>query len=417
MDFFNQEKEDSVFEDRSSVNQESDFEELKQNFYILTQQLKVSDASFNDYKDELRSMEKIREKERTEFQLKVSEVEKEISDLKLSQSKELVSLEEELSRFDAKIREINEEIELLKKINKSDRESIISMKQPAEKEYLKENEILKQKCAVIQSMYKESEEQLRIIQDNMYELDQQLEELKEIITVRKEELQHKTEETETINEELLLATQELEIQKNKPLPDGSKGNSVFVQVEDRRVKLEKTVDNIQYNYIHLQQELENFKSTFALLHKDHAQLLLDWKTELDRVQNQNLPSSDSLVRQLEILEKKFEDQKVEMENQVTLLSRFPEKYQLDTEYQFYQSMINMKLTEITDLEERWYEKSMIIQDMAMSLVNISKELRLTKLNVLELQYEIKQQSENKIFMIWYQQGGSNMPVTIETSLL
>lgn len=64
-------------------------------------------------------------------------------------------------------------------------------------------------------------------------MQEDLQKLNENYECKKEELDEAKVLIETLQEDLMLTKSELEASKTKPLQDGSQGNSLFAEVDDR----------------------------------------------------------------------------------------------------------------------------------------------------------------------------------------
>lgn len=105
------------------------------------------------------------------------------------------------------------------------------------------------------------------------------EQLKESYENKREELNATKTLLESLQEEFIMTKNELEILKNKPLDKCSKGNSLFAEVDDRRVELVDEIKLIKRKYKLLKSENQNFVSKITELRNENTKLLQRWNEE------------------------------------------------------------------------------------------------------------------------------------------
>jgi len=242
------------------------------------------------------------------------------------------------------------------------------------------------------------EDALRLLQNQNSRLEEalamykeELDENKETLQIKKEELLEKVALIDKLNDELLCLNQELEKYKNKPLEAESKGNSLFAEVDDRRVHLQKTINEIKSNYVRLKQEHNQHVDLIFKLRKEKEDIRNQWKKDLEEMQEDNFSVPETLRRHVKVLEEVIEQQKQQLEQQKALNS----DSNLSTEYQFYHQMIEDKSKEIEDWTQKYSNNSISNYMLSREVAQANKKARLLRLELEEMSEKLQEaQAQN-----------------------
>ncbi|XP_050306186.1 protein Spindly [Anthonomus grandis grandis] len=371
-----------------------ELEETKQNLYECNRQAKLNDALVCEYRSEIQVLQSNESEISKKLNEKIGHLEDTITKLRSSHFETITSLQSELSDKDQEINSLKEELEILRRLTEVEKKTEVST-DFKEFELLNEIELLNQKCADLEETLQSAQEHQESLEDILQGYKEQVEELKEDNEVRKTELEEKAALVEKLTEDLILANRDLELYRNNPLQDGSKGNSLFAEVDDRRVHLQQKVNNMKSSYVYLKQEYYKHEHLISRLRKENNELRELRKKDLEELQSDQNLLENSAQNRIRVLEEQNERFKKQLEEGSPLMRGDD----LCAEYQYYMDVIESQNQQIKDLESKLADQTLTSQLLARSIARGNRDQRILKLRIDELEQEMIEMQEDQALSV------------------
>ncbi|XP_030749432.1 protein Spindly-like [Sitophilus oryzae] len=371
-----------------SLRQELDV--VKQQLHDSTRQAKLSETLLRDYQSEIELLQNGDRNEKEKLETKIVNLEEAINNLRLAHSEKLTNIEAKLIKKEQENEDLKIEIDLLKKSNCTENDGELSMEFEEVLSLKSANELLKKSYEELLEHYASLQNQHTEVEILLEQHKEEISQLKESLEVKRNEVAENTVLIEKLNDDLFCVRKELETYRSKPLDEGSKGNSLFAEVDDRRVYLQKTVNNMKTDYVRIKQEKMQFVKQISHLRKVNADLQSMWRKDLEQIDEDKQMVVDSLNNNLKILQDMIDEQKAELEQKAGRLND-----NLSPEYQFYQDVIKSKTKEVYDLQEKLSKKSLGEYLLTTSLNKANKKIRQLKLKVMEFEEQRQNLSEEQ----------------------
>ncbi|GFG41028.1 hypothetical protein Cfor_06798 [Coptotermes formosanus] len=199
------------------------------------------------------------------------------------------------------VKELSEMVELLEKEKRCEedlhRTQILEMECKVkqleqhleEVSNIKRNDVLKESQlehnileSEIQIQYQQLQEKHILLTSKVAELTTALNEANISLAMKEEDLASCTNCLTSTQAELAVTKTELEFLKSNPQPDGQKGNSLFAEVEDKRLNMKQRLDTILQKYHHLKKiykdkcaELSRVNAEFVFVRRKCDEVLLE----------------------------------------------------------------------------------------------------------------------------------------------
>ncbi|KAF7271103.1 hypothetical protein GWI33_015987 [Rhynchophorus ferrugineus] len=359
-------------------NLKCELDVIKQQLYDTTRQAKLNEALLKDYQNEIELFQKVETAEKNKWENKISRLEETLSNLRLRHSEDILQLETELAETQQENEYLKDQNEILKQTNLTKQQAEISINCDETLNLRNNYDLLLEKHQELQEAFEISQIKQIQMEKDIEQYKEELEQFKELYEDKRSEVLEYATLNEKLNEELLYAQRELEINKHKPLEENSKGNSLFAEVDDRRVYLQKTVNDMKSDYIRMKQERGELIKQISNLRKENVDLQTRWKKDIEQIEEDKQMVSDSLQSHLKLLQDIIDKQKIELEEKPK-----SSEDNLSLEYKFYQDMIDCKHQEVKELEEKLSKKSLGEYLLTSSLAHANKEIRQLRLKIME----------------------------------
>ncbi|XP_076263628.1 uncharacterized protein LOC143198350 [Rhynchophorus ferrugineus] len=359
-------------------NLKCELDVIKQQLYDTTRQAKLNEALLKDYQNEIELFQKGETAEKNKWENKISRLEETLSNLRLRHSEDILQLETELAETQQENEYLKDQNEILKQTNLTKQQAEISINCDETLNLRNNYDLLLEKHQELEEAFEISQIKQIQMEKDIEQYKEELEQFKELYEDKRSEVLEYATLNEKLNEELLYAQKELEINKHKPLEENSKGNSLFAEVDDRRVYLQKTVNDMKSDYIRMKQERGELIKQISNLRKENVDLQTRWKKDIEQIEEDKQMVSDSLQSHLKLLQDIIDKQKIELEEKPK-----SSEDNLSLEYKFYQDMIDCKHQEVKELEEKLSKKSLGEYLLTSSLAHANKEIRQLRLKIME----------------------------------
>ncbi|KRT79712.1 hypothetical protein AMK59_7746, partial [Oryctes borbonicus] len=260
------------------TEQQVELEKKSQQIYDSKRELTRLSTLEAEYISEIESLQSGERNECERWKSKVQKLEEEKGDILNTHVQEIDNLELNLFKKDEEIVELQEQLKTLANsfnINENKNKIEESMNIKLKNEVSSLNEQLVTLTERIECF----EKQQLVYQEQNLDLKDELNTLKENYKCKKEELDEAKDLIETLQEELMSTKIELETTKSKPLEDGSQGNSIFAEVDDKRLELQERMALMKSQYLKMKQERGKLLAEISSLHSSNAMLCERWETE------------------------------------------------------------------------------------------------------------------------------------------
>ncbi|XP_023706265.1 protein Spindly isoform X2 [Cryptotermes secundus] len=231
-------------------------------------------------------------------------------------------------KFSLTVKELSEKIILLEKEKKSEEDThkieikemeckVKQMEQHLEevldarnsdelRELQLENEALQEKAVELHIQCQQIKDENIQLTTKIAELTSDLSEANACLAVKQEDLASCKNCLMSAQAELAITKTELEVLKSNPQPKGQKGNSLFAEVEDKRLDMKKRLDAVLHKYRHLKKmymdkcaEDNRISAEFVFLRRKCDQILLE-------IQIQEKQLTDSYKTRIKNLEEQVQ---------------------------------------------------------------------------------------------------------------
>ncbi|XP_060517582.1 protein Spindly-like [Cylas formicarius] len=365
---------------------QKELEDVRQELYDTNRQLKLKEAMLLEYQQETERLQTGEQRQLAKFESKIASLEETIVTLRDNHERAVSTLESEIARNEETITKLKNEIDVLKNLNETD-SSFRFNEELANLET--QHEELQQIFDGLKNEYITLSEQHKILETKFDALAEENSQLNETLKVKREELAENLVLIEKLNEELACANLELGTLKNQPLDTQSKGNSLFAEVDDRRVHLQHTVNNIKSDYTRLKFENSKQEKLIMELKKQNVDLCEKWKKDLTQVEEDQQTISVTLNDTINLLKESLEKLKKE------LAAKHKEfgVSDLPADFRFYMNQVELKQKEIRHLEQKLMDRSLNTGSLSMLLAQANKETRKWRLEALKLKQVISKEKE------------------------
>ncbi|XP_066245588.1 protein Spindly-like [Euwallacea similis] len=360
-----------------------ELEAIRQELYAKTQQLKVREAVLLSLEEDVGSKKAVLGTSLSHANQQTLKAKERLANKKLKNSSEIACLRSELGVYEQKYETTLEKINALKKKQRAEQGKAINLKDDVPNDDLIEqlrNNIEKRQEDLICL-----EELQRSLKMSIQEKEEELEAYEENLLAKDKAIAGKLQLLEGLKDELQVAKNKIE-ESNKPLPLGSKGNSMFAEVDDRRVHLNEAINKVKNKYIFLQQQQHKHKELKSHLLKKSADLFLNLEMEFKMQSNRESNTVD-IKKEIHSLDKEIKNLGLQLKTKMKLITKLPMNSNLENNY--YQGVIDLKEQQIEKLEKDLCELSKNVCELADKSACLACDLLNLQIEKLKLQHQIE----------------------------
>lgn len=374
-------------------NLQLELDQVKQQLHQANLHLKVLEATHQDLQQDILLEEANAAQRKQELKTKLKETKQVLANLKTTQTEEITQLEFQLSAKNKECERLQNEIQFYEK--KISIEEVTFNDTVKPEIILLENETFEQKCQELHSRLENIQQQRHSICLSIQETEEDLAEHQTALEVTNEELVEKNHVIEELKQDLKNANQELETLKNQPLPTNSRGNSMFSEIEDRRVQLEEIGSKMSSKYAYLQKEYQQKKEQLLKLYTEKKELIV--KIEKIYINSElNNDNQEPLRYEIEAMKDSVLASRTMVNKLPKLITKVPKQDQTKGEYLYYQEVIDSKNKEVIKHEENLIQQSTNVCDLAKTVSEAQKQQKILELNKMKLQQKIDQVKDCEI---------------------
>ncbi|XP_044266286.1 protein Spindly [Tribolium madens] len=364
---------------------QTELEVTNQTLYDLRREIKISHNLEFEYQDEIRVLQS----QEQELRQKVLQGEEAIVDLKASYNERINTLTEELAKKEDEIDGLKKELERLDDIVKK----FDSQNPKSDNNLLDEisrlenlNVDLNEKVCDLQESLELSEQKNINLQERVKNLESLTEDYKESLNCKREELEEAHTLLENLKDENLTLKSELDLINSKPRDDQSKGNSLFAEVDDRRLQLQQNMSTMKSQYLEMKRERASHLKQISTLRNENALLISKMETEIEDRKNVEEQILDTYKNQIKVLNELTESYKKEIETKENLNDNVPSSGAM----KFFDNMLATKNKEMEVLRQELKMASLNRTSLSYDLAQAKREIWKNNVEALQLKNEIGQ---------------------------
>ncbi|CAH1155063.1 unnamed protein product [Phaedon cochleariae] len=359
---------------------------VNQELYDCKRQLKTMGALQMDYQSEIDMLQSDQIRQKQKYQETILNLEEQINKMRSTHSEQILTLETDLMKMEEKYESLESEVDVLRKSNTDMSfggdtskliEEILSLKE--------ENNGFNENHQELLTNLKDFQEKNTELQRSLVEYKEEISNLKESLDCKRDELAEKNILIQQLNDEVFCLKSELESHKSKPLDEKSKGNSLFAEVNDRRVYLQDTINKMKVEYIAMKQERAINSNTIHQLKLEIARLLNRWKTEKTEKEDDEYEVVNSLQDRIKVLEDTIARCNKELASKPVVMY----KNNFEEIHQYYEVVLKKKNKEIKELEEQISSRTVSRILMSTALKKANEEKRRWQLEATMKQEQLE----------------------------
>ncbi|XP_018319611.1 protein Spindly isoform X2 [Agrilus planipennis] len=366
-----------------------ELESKNQLIYDNKRQLQVYEQLEKDFHQEIELVQKLAKCEVEKYEIKIQRLEENVSDLNdrnqyletcvFEREEEKVHLEFELKELVDKISLSNEKLET---VDDNCQREIRKLKE--------ENEQLKKENEELLLEVKLLKEEIATFEEKYEIANLELENAKENLSCKKSELAECKNVCTNLQEEVVVLKSELEGLRSKPLDTGAKGNSLFAEVNDKRLEVQDKMSRMKQKYLEMKRDYGSKLQKISELRAENQKLAQQLE-ENNKLQNKDY---EYVISTLKSRAATLEDL-LERTRADALQNQCMAENTVDDDFKFIQDMMEPKNKEIEELKERLKSESQSKILTAVHLRDSNKELRQWKAVAAQLKCKIDE-LESKI---------------------
>ncbi|KAJ8920539.1 hypothetical protein NQ315_005408 [Exocentrus adspersus] len=365
---------------------------VNQELYGCKRQLKVVEALQLEYQNEIELLQSEANTEKIKREEKIVHLEENIVIQRSKFSERIHTLEAEVILKDEGLKQLKSEIELLKKDNAKETPTEDVNKLIQELMCLKsENEVLLENEEKLKSSLEALQKNSAFLEEALTECKEELLSVKESLSCKRDELVEANDLVQKLNDELFCLKSELESYRSRPLNSSSKGNSLFAEVDDRRVYLQETINRMKTEYIAMKQERAKHLNMISHLKTENKTLCERWKKDIEEKEDDQDMVVKSYKDRIEVLESLVEKYKQNLSAKPVVIS-----VGTFSEIEFYQTMLNNKVKELEELREELKSRGLTHTILSTALKEANKEIRKWRLEATLKQCQIELQQNTPL---------------------
>ncbi|CAH0553966.1 unnamed protein product [Brassicogethes aeneus] len=355
---------------------------FNQELYDSKRQLKVAEALQIEYQSEIEHLQ--HEQNFGDQQLKISRLEEDIIKCRLIKNERISYLEQCLEDKESECNNLREENKVIKKACPFEPTVDDSSKLLEEINLLKEaNEDISDIVNELSETLKESQKNCSDLEGKIESLQNEYESVKGSLECKREELEKANDLVQQLNDEILCLKKEIESSKSVPLDQQSQGNSLFAEVDDRRVVLQKSISTMKREYEEMTNDRVRLLHQINKLTRENLMLLERWsEEECQRTEDEEMVM-DSYREQIANLKKQVATYKKEISYKTPDL----QKSSMCEVMQFYEKKLKEKTREIYTLNNDLTNAALTHTLLTNNLASANKTARKCKLKVCQLECE------------------------------
>lgn len=263
--------------ERNVLNTKAELEQRRQEVYDCKRQLKTAEVLEKEYQQEI---EILRKREGEGVLKTLQALDAELAAQKQNANEQIECLEATLSSKNEETRELQSEKQTLLEGASNKRSSVSeTLKEENSELTFKIDSYKKQNDQTSQTLDCFENENVSL-QTQLAALKSEIDGLNENISLKKRELSEANDSLNALQEDMVVLKNNMESSRGKPLAKDAKGNSLFAEVDDRRVELGRRVQNMKAKCVEVEKEHVDLTKDFLVLRVKNIEMIRCWEADL-----------------------------------------------------------------------------------------------------------------------------------------
>lgn len=300
---------------------QSELDKKNQELYDCQRSLKTAKALEKDYQQEIEALQSNDNQEQLKLRSMVQKLEANLAESKQLHSEQILQLEWELTVKKDELKELQDELKVASEnAVKETADDEVEILQDEIVSLRSEIEVLNEKNAEVFEENEGLKNRNFLLEEEVVGLSAEIESLKENLQTKREELAEANEMVSTLQGEMAVLRNQMETLQRKPLATDSKGNSLFAEVDDRRVELQTTIKHMKTKYAEMKNEFSKLKKQVSTLRAENVKLRECWEADLSEATSDDQCSLKSLrvrIQALETMVKSYQKELAEIQKDGT----------------------------------------------------------------------------------------------------
>ncbi|XP_072393859.1 protein Spindly-like [Diabrotica undecimpunctata] len=365
-----------------NVTLKQDLENRNQELHECKKNVRLLQAVQIECQNEIDLLQSEEIKQKQKYQEIIKQLEQNIHSMRASHNEEKLAFENVITKMEEKNERMQLELEVFKESDNNTTNfvgdtSLLIKEILYEPPEVYENQELKKTLTQLQ-------EANEILLKKVEAYEAEIEDLKECYACAKNDLKEANITNQFLNDEVCGLKTEIDTIKNQPLKQDSKGNSLFAEVDDRRVYLQDKIDKMKASYVAKTQENAQLKHTAHQLQLENMRLLEKWKSDVEEKDDDQHGIIVALKSRVDTLEKIIEKYKKELSEKPLVISSNSFE-----ELEYYSLTLKEKNKELQALKEEMNSKSLQRFMLSTELRESNEEKRKWRLEAMSKQHELE----------------------------
>jgi chromosome segregation ATPase len=380
------------------MNEMEDYDGLKHKYMLLQAELDLANQALYDCKRNMKSIQSIEVEYQEEIKLlqcqadtekriletKIHTLEETISNLKTIHDERVGNLEKELITKDEEIKNLKRDMEDIIKIAGA-RDSAGEEKLMCENSELRQEVLnLSEHVDQLENSLESCEKQNLVLQETSKRLEEELESYKETLECKRKELEEANDLIQSLRDDYFCVQSELDTIKSKPLDDQSQGNSLFAEVNDRRLQLQQNMNIMKTKYLEMKHERVALLQQVTTLRNENISLIARCEAEIDGKKRDEDMIIDTYKSQFQTLNELIESYKKQLNEKSSAESASIPAMK------FFDNMLAIKNAEIEGFRQKLATKTVNCTSLSYDLAEANREVRKYNLEIMRLKNEISE---------------------------
>ncbi|XP_063917999.1 protein Spindly [Zophobas morio] len=359
-----------------------ELESANQALYDCRRQAKTTQSLEVEYQEEIKLVQSQAVEQEQILKARIQQLEDENQNTRTINNERVSDLEKELLDKEQEIADLKKNLEDFVKISQ-----VQTVHDKTLDEITKlhdENAEFQERLLELEKVLKDRQQQNLVQVERIKQLEAELADHAEILKCKRDELEEAKTLNQNLRDELTCAQSELDSVKSCPLDQGSKGNSLFAEVDDRRVQLQQNINTMKSKYIDMKRDRASLLKQISSLRHENSTLIAQLNGELNDRKYDEERIVDSYKFQIETLNELIDSYKKELSGQ-------PNSDEISAQgLKFFENMLATKNAEIETWRQKFSARSINYTSLSYELAEANRKIRQLTLENLHVKHEVEE---------------------------
>lgn len=348
----------------------------------LIRQVKATEIELSAHVEDIEDVQNEEAAKRSVFEQKLSAVQETLSDVKLDHTEHVSDLNRLIAAESSLEEALKRELAILQGAESS------AVNNPSEHSeeldhLANEHDLLEQNCKELASKMQEMHEKRLALVETLEQSKEQVLTLQQGLNGMRKDIAEKADKIEVLTEELFDVNLSLSTHQNKSLQENTESNSLYAEVDDKRVRLQNILDNMKSNHDPQQATHNQLAKIVSHLQKEQGSLQRLWLKDMEQIEEDNNSAARTFTNRKTLLKELIDILNSEVQEQLI------ERDQPSSETR-WTSLINHKGSLIKELEGKLSNWDITEHFHAVGLAKVQKSIDSLRLKIEQLQRDYKE---------------------------